>query len=200
MPNTPSCTHIYFMIKLTKYQESELRKFMEDTGNKYGVNAHPLQHLGCLSGFGIGNPHKYYDYVLFFDSSLSEKYYSLNSSSEIYYMALNEPTSFDGIKSGIEQTIFELAAYDYLINHLKNHKLQYEVNTNELGQIESCEVSLPDDTTREFSIWFSDYYGCRCDIVGDLDFKDYIIEAHDINATKKLISNYIKELIGLKNF
>lgn len=183
------------MIKLTKYQESDLRTFIEDIGNKYGINTHPLQHSGHLSGFGIGNPHNYYDYVLFFDSSLSEKYYSLDSSSETYYMALNEPSTFAGIKSGIEQTIFELAAYDYLINHFKNHKLQYEVNTGEFGQIESCDVSLPDDTTHNFSIWFSDYYSCRCDIVGDIDFKDYIIEAYDINATKKLISNYIKELI-----
>lgn len=190
------------MIKLTKYQESELREFIENTGNKYGVNAQPLQYSECLSGLRIGNTH---DYIVSFDSSLSEKYYdyvvSLDQSlSEIYYMAFAEITSFDEIKSGIEQTIFELAAYDYLINHLKNHKLQYEFNTNELGQIESCELSLPDDTTREFSIWFSDYYGCRCDIVGGLDYKDYIIEAHDINATKKLISNYINELIGLKNF
>lgn len=193
-----SCTHIYFMIKLTKYQESELRKFIEDTGNKYGVNAHPLQYSGCLSGFGIGNPHN--DYVLFFDSSLFEKYYSLDSLSEIYYMTFDKITSFDEIKSGIEQVMFELAAYDYLVKHLKKYKLQYEVNTNELGQIESCEVSLPDDTTREVFLGVSDYDSCRCDIVEDLDSIYYIIEAHDINATKKLISNYINELIGQKNF
>ena len=69
------------MIKLTKYQEAELKKFIDDTGNKYGVNAHPLQHSGCLNGFGIGNPHN--DYVLFFDSSLFEKYYSYNLRANI---------------------------------------------------------------------------------------------------------------------
>ena len=77
---------------------------------------------------------------------------------------------------------------------MKNHKLQYDVNTDELGQIESCEVSLPDDTTYIFSIWFSDYDGCRCDIVKDADSTDYIIEAYDIKATKELIKTFIKEL------
>lgn len=186
------------MIKLTKYQETELRKFIEDTGNKYKVNVHPLYHSGYLSGLGIGKTHNHYDYILFFDSSLSKKYYSLDPSSEIYYMAFNKPSTFDRIKNGIEQTIFELAAYDYLINHLKKHKLQHQVYVNNHGQIDSCEVYLPDDTTREFFIWFSDYDSCRCDVVGDLDFKEYIIEAHDINATKKLIRTYVKELMGLK--
>lgn len=190
------------MIKLTKYQESELRKFIENTGNKYGVNAQPLQYSECLSGLRIGNTH---DYIVSFDPSLSEKYYDYVVSldpllSENYYMAFAEITSFDEIKSGIEQVMFELAAYDYLAKHLQNYKLQYGFNTDELGQINSCEVYLPNDITHEFSIWFSDSDGCRCDIVGDLDFKEYIIEAHDINATKRLISNYINELIGLKSF
>lgn len=184
-----------FMIKLTKHQEAELRKFIEDAGNKYGVNTHPLQHSGCLSGFGIGNSPNHCDYIIFFDSSLSEKYYSLDLSSEIYYMALAELTTFDDFKSGIEQTIFELAAYDYLMDLLKKHKFQYEVNTDELGQIYNCQVDLPDDTMCEFSIWFSNSDSCRCDIVEDFNSIDYIIEAYDINATKKLIWTYIKELI-----
>ena len=80
--------HIYFMIKLTNYQESELRKFIEDTGNKYGVNAQPLQYSECLSGLRIGNTH---DYIVSFDSSISEKYYDYVVSldpllSENYYM------------------------------------------------------------------------------------------------------------------
>ena len=185
------------MIKLTKYQEAELRKFIEDTGNRYGINAHPLQHSGCLSGFGIGNSHNHCDYIIFFGSSLFEKYYSLDPSSEIYYMALERLITFDDFKSGIEQTIFELATYDYLIALLKNHKLQYEVNTDELGQIYNCQVDLPDDTMREFSIWFSNSDSCRCDIVEDFNSIDYIIEAYNINATKKLIKTYIKELIKI---
>ena len=51
---------------------------------------------------------------------------------------------------------------------------------------------------REFSIWFSNSDSCRCDIVEDSNSMDYIIEAYDIKATKKLIRTYVKELMGLK--
>lgn len=175
------------MIKLTKYQESELREFIDNTGNKNGVNVVPLPHSGNLSGFWIWKPHDYYDYFVSLDSSLSEK----------YYIALDETTTFDELKQCIEKTIFELTAYDFLMMNLEKHNLLYEVNTNELGQIVNCEVYLSDDITHEIFIEYSESNSCICDIEDeeDEDSVCYTISASDMKATKKQIRTYIKELI-----
>ena len=82
--------------------------------------------------------------------------------------------------------------------NLEKLDLTYDINTNELGQVVNCEVYLPDDTTHEIFIEYSELNNCSCDIEDEEDeySECYTISACDMQATKRQIRTCIKELLS----
>ena len=173
------------MFKLTKTQEIELRKFIADTGNKYGMITYAKPISGNIIGFSIMNPIT--DFVL--DVALDDSLFVDCN------MVLEDTKNLDELKDSIERIVFETAGYEYLMNYLDNNEAHITVYTNEYGRAVGFGVSSPHDVVYNFHLSF-DNVSDKISIDDNEDIISYEISGSNMTKVKKLIKSSIDELIA----